>query len=274
MRRFLLIILLLTFSLSTSVIAGSHEKKQVDIFEKVYKEVDNMKKNNASIEEIMAYKREQGIITLSLTQSFYSEEENAIVTEKYQYNKDGKQINKSITIDDSYFQNSPTSDSSVMSIYHLEPSDIETRCWVDHFPRDNEYAIYGELTKTSGSEDYPASYDVLGISWDIDVFNYLRQGSSSYNNGEIWLRESKHRYTGGTILFSLEDDAMKSHSYGSVSAWAILEPKVSNANTSGGVDFTHTYEDIRETRTQTGEASISWGSEGDSLPRTPIFESE
>ncbi|MCU6708881.1 hypothetical protein M6D81_09125 [Paenibacillus sp. J5C_2022] len=194
--------------------------------EEIYQAVDDLREAGATDDEVISFKSQHGIQTIS---------------------------KETVTVD--RYGNEVSPDQ--FSILALNPGYHTVTNWVDYLEQGTyagKYAIYAEQERAEGSapgtawgEEYPASYDVVGISWDPSVFQYV--ASMTLDSNSNWLQDVSNRLD-GTVLFSLKDN------FGFfTSSWVIVNKLQSNVNTSTAVKYTHTYDKTKTRTTYSGNAS-------------------
>ncbi|WP_156934140.1 hypothetical protein, partial [Paenibacillus zanthoxyli] len=118
------------------------------------------------------------------------------------------------------------------------PTNYTLTIWHDKNDRTltTNYIFVTLNSPSGGFEQYPASYDVLSINWDKDIFTYV-----SNNSSNAWLSDAT-KSMDGTVIFGFEDN--DAYDPFTVSAWATLSTKSGKRGvlTSANTLFTHTYD--------------------------------
>lgn len=179
MRKLLfsLMAVALVFGVYGGVAYGKKPAKDTNYIDKlteeVFQEVHQMKSTGASEKEVKKYLKKNGFSVANIGVSYFDEN------------------GKTVEVDDQ---------QGDVSINATDPAKYKIEMWSTYYDRDRtRWTFYGFLDRST-YENYPASYDVFGIDWDKNVFQYYDWGTSDETYG--WLKDaSKREY--GTVLFSL-----------------------------------------------------------------------
>lgn len=216
-------LLILTFVFCSFSGIGSLEAAQGDDFTEILQQVDKMKTDGATYQDIEQFLNSKGIEVLA----------RSTMTLDARGNEVGNISTRALSSNLRRVTNWITKDSGRYYAW----VQVER---VRSLPADATY------------EDYPASYDLVSINWDPNVFTYVANGVS---NNNMWLADADQRNK-GTILFNMYDNL--SAGVETVSAYAKLSAKKAQLTTTA-VKYTHTYDKTEKTTTYTGSANWKWG---------------
>lgn len=219
-----LLCLALLMVMSVPTAYGAPQQDDVNIDE-IYNHVTTLIQSGASDKEIEEYKNANGISTVN--------------KEVVNIDKSGKSIRP-----------------SSITVMSTQPSSYTLTIWHDRNDRTlttNYIFVSLDSDLYSSIESYPASYDVLSINWDKNVFTFVQTNTSA----SAWLADAT-KSMDGTVLFNFEDDDVF---WSGVSVWATLSTKSGQRGvlTSSNTLFTHTYDSTQKNTSSTGNASVTWG---------------
>src|SRR5690606_24305148 len=160
-------VLLMTSSTVSATPSDVYTSPELGIDE-IYQAVQDLREAGASDEDIINFKSQHGLRTIS--------------KESVSVDQFGNEI-----------------DPNDISLFNLNPIYHTTHNWIDYMEQGTfagKYIIYAEQERAElyglpWGEKYPASYDVVGISWDPTVFQYV--DSRVLDSNSNWLQDADNR---------------------------------------------------------------------------------
>ncbi|WP_127589796.1 hypothetical protein [Paenibacillus lautus] len=225
MKKFKLVLLAISLILcSFAGVASADEAQGDESFGETIQQVDQMRENGATNEEVIQFLNSKGIEVLA---------------------------------SDSVIVDNRGNEVSDISPQALDPS---LRVLRNYITKDSgRYYAWVQVEKkatlpaNATYEPYPASYDLVSINWDPKKFDYVANGVTNRN---MWLADADQR-NAGTILFNIYDN-FDGENVSVVSGYAKLSAK-GTGQTTTAAKYTHTYYVNKNTSTYSGTAKWSWG---------------
>ncbi|WP_168121226.1 hypothetical protein [Paenibacillus sp. HB172176] len=228
----ILSVCLLTLLFGSNMAWASPSELTLD---EVYQQVALMKSNGATQNEIISFKSEHGINTVSVS--------------TVDYDMNGNVINQN---------------SGGISPLGMPTTYTSVNTWIDSIEQGQYagyYTIYAEQQRVCYTtycldEAYPASYDVMSINWNTDDFEYISYGQPS--SSKLWLADADQRY-GGTVLFNVLDNYDNNNTSGGYVAGYVIVDRLNSNTSTAAVKFTHTFDKTESSTSTTGQAGWQWG---------------